>query len=190
MTDPDHCGPHLLRWLLRLLFVVIGVSVVAGIAAAAIGGSFANLGSGFGGLYGVPALLLTLLALGMGIPAGIVVARRLRSSQRWLLATGIVIGGVFVVVIGYAQVAHTLDPCANGWWGPGSMIGSQPLCERFGSELTGTHASTWLRMPSQHSSSSPATRGRSTNGWPLHAILPLNDLTRTRSRSGDAYRYR
>ena len=43
-------------------------------------------------------------------------------------------GGVFVVVIGYAQVAHTIDPCANGWWGPGSMIGSQPLCERFGSE--------------------------------------------------------
>ena len=135
MTDPDRVDPHLLRWLVRLLFVVIGVSVVAGIAAAAIGGSFANLGSGFGGLYGVPALLLTLLALGVGIPAGVVVARRLRSSPRWLLATGIVIGGIFVVVIGYAQVAHTIDPCANGWWGPGSMIGSQPLCERFGREL-------------------------------------------------------
>ena len=135
MTDPDRVDPHLLRWLVRLLFVVIGVSVVAGIAAAAFGGGFANLGSGFGGLYGVPALLLTLLALGVGIPAGIAVARRLWSSRGWLLATVIVIGGVFVVVIGYAQVAHTIDPCANGWWGPGSMIGSQPLCERFGSEL-------------------------------------------------------
>ena len=44
-------------------------------------------------------------------------------------------GGVFVVAIGYERVAHTIDPCANGWWGPDSTIGSQPLCERFGSEL-------------------------------------------------------
>ena len=135
MTNRDHGGPHLLRWLVRLLFVVIGVSVVAGIAAAAFGGAFANLGSGFGGLYGVPALLLTLLALGVGMPAGVVVARRLWSSRGSLLATGIVISGVFVVAIGYAQVAHTIDPCVNGWWGLESMIGSQPLCERFGSEL-------------------------------------------------------
>jgi hypothetical protein len=123
------------RWLVLSLFVVIGVSVVAGIAAAAFGGALTGLGSGFGGLYGVPALALTLLAVGVGIPAGVVVARRLRSNRRWLLAAAIVIGGVFAVAIGYERVAHTVDPCANGWWGPDSMIGSQPLCERFGSEL-------------------------------------------------------
>jgi len=125
----------MVRWLVRALFVVIGVSVVAGIMAAVFGGALTDLGSGFGGLYGLPALVLTLLALGVGIPAGVVVARRLGSNRGWLLATAIVIGGVFVVAIGYERVAHAIDPCANGWWGPDSMIGSQPLCERFGSEL-------------------------------------------------------
>ena len=32
-------------------------------------------------------------------------------------------------------MAHMVDPCANGWWDANSRIGSQPLCEQFGSEL-------------------------------------------------------
>lgn len=171
MADADHVGPHLLRWLVRLLFVVIGVSVVSGIAAAAFGGSFANLGSGFGGLYGVPALLLTLLALGAGIPAGVVVARRIRSSRGWLLAAGIVIGGVFVVVIGYAQVAHTIDPCANGWWGARSMIGSQPLCERFGRELN------WNTRFHLVAHALPALILLAGYAWAIHKwVAPPHDL--------------
>ena len=176
MADADHGSPNLLRWLVHLLFVVIGVSVVAGIAAAAFGGSFANLGSGFGGLYGVPALLLTLLALGVGIPAGAVVARRLRSSRGWLLATGIVIGGVFVVVIGYAQVAHTIDPCANGWWGARSMIGSQPLCERFGRELN------WNTRFHLVAHALPALVLLAGYAWAIHKwVAPPRDLAIERS---------
>ncbi len=120
---------------MRALFAIIGVSAVAGMAAAAIGGVFTNLGSGFGGLWGVPALMLTLLSLGIGIPAGVKVARGLNADRRPLLAAVVVVGGVFVVAFGYAQVAHSTDPCANGWLNLDSRIGSQPLCERFGSEV-------------------------------------------------------
>ncbi len=136
MAGTVQSNSRLVRWLVRALFVITGVSAVAGIAAAAIGGPFADLGSGFGGLWGVPALLLVLLALGVGIPAGVKVARRLRSDRRWLLAALIVVGGVFVVAFGYVQVAHSTDPCANGWLDLRSRIGSQPLCERFGSEVS------------------------------------------------------
>ena len=126
---------RIVRWAIRITAGVIAVSFIAGVAAAALGGSFTQLGSGAGGLYAVPSLVLDLIAVFIGVPAGVIVARHLRPESRWLSAGVIVGGGLWVVAIGYFMIAHWLDPCANGWWGPESRVGSQPLCERFGNEL-------------------------------------------------------
>lgn len=122
-------------WMMRALTLIIAISVVAGIAAAAVGGSSSNLGRGYGGLYGLPAMLLTALALLVVIPAVVIVGRRLGPESGRLRIAVVVIAGVWVVAIGYSMVAHMVDPCVNGWWDARSRIGSQPLCERFGSEL-------------------------------------------------------
>ena len=127
--------PRIVRWMILSLTVVIVISVVAGVAATVVGGSLTRLGDGFGGLYGAPALLLTFIALMVGVPATIIVAKRLGPDERRLRAGVVVFVGVWVVGIGYAQVAHSIDPCANGWWDARSRVGSHPLCERFGSEL-------------------------------------------------------
>ncbi len=133
MGHDDHRS-GVIGWMLRTLTLLIGVAAVAGIAAATLGGSWSDLGSGYGGLYGLPAMLLTVLAL-MVIPASIVVARRLGPDSR-RLRFGLLVGvGLWVVAMGYWEVAHLVDPCANGWWDEQSPIGSQPLCERFGPEL-------------------------------------------------------
>lgn len=125
----------IVRWAIRTATIVVGMSLVGGLAAAVVGGPLTDLGSGAGGLFGVPSLLLTVAALAIGIPAGVVVARRLRSQGRWIGAAAVVGGGLWIVATGYFMIAHMVDPCVNGWWGPDSRIGSQPLCERFGNEL-------------------------------------------------------
>ena len=56
-----------LRWTVGSFTAVIGVSVVAGVAAALFGGSLTDLGSGAGGLYGIPALLTTATAFAAGL---------------------------------------------------------------------------------------------------------------------------
>lgn len=123
-----------LRWTIRLLTVVVAFSFVAGLIAAALGDPFTDFGSGAGGLFGFPALLTTFIALFLALPAAVIAARSARDSPRWRGA--LVIGcGAWLVAIGYFQVAHTIDPCANGWWGFSSRIGDQQLCEYFGSEL-------------------------------------------------------
>lgn len=128
-------GSRGVRWTITLFGVVIVVSLAAGLAAALFGGSLTDLGEGAGGLNGVPALLTTLIALLVAIPAAVLLAREARSSPGWL-RTGVVVAvGAWIVAIGYFQVAHSVDPCANGWWDASSRIGDQPLCERFGSEL-------------------------------------------------------
>lgn len=124
-----------LRWTIRAFVVVIGVSVVGGVAAAAIGGPLTGLGSGAGGLAGIPSLLTTLIALVLAVPAAIGIARRTRGSPGWVRATVVVGLGAWVVAIGYFVVAHAVDPCVNGWWDATSRIGGQPLCERYGAEL-------------------------------------------------------
>jgi len=124
--------PRIVWWMMLSLTVVIVISVVA---ATVVGGPLTRLGDGFGGLYGAPALLLTFIALMVGIPATIIVMKRLGPDDRRLRAGVVVLVGVWVVGVGYAQVAHSIDPCANGWWDARSRVGSQPLCERFGSEL-------------------------------------------------------
>lgn len=127
--------PRTLRLLMWLLGIVIVVSVVGGIAAALLGRGLTDLGDGAGGLFGVPSLLLTLVALVLGLPAAVIVARLVRPKDGWVGVAVLVGAGAWVVAIGYFVVAHALDPCVNGWWDGRSRIGSQPLCERFGSEL-------------------------------------------------------
>lgn len=126
---------RIVRWAIWIATSVVAVSFIGGVAAAVLGGPFAQLGSGAGGLYAVPSLVLDLVAVVIGVPAGIIVARQLRDESRWLAAAVIVGGGLWVVALGYFMVAHVIDPCVNGWWGPDSRVGSQPLCERFGNEL-------------------------------------------------------
>lgn len=139
-TPPTHRadGPRSsrsLRWTIRSLVVIITISVATGAAAAIVGGALTELGSGAGGLFGIPSMLTALIALVLAIPAAIGIARRTRSSPGWLRAAVVISGGAWIVAIGYFVVAHAADPCVNGWWDANSQIGSQPLCERFGTEL-------------------------------------------------------
>lgn len=140
-TQPDRAvagttrSSRSLRWTTRSLVIVVSVSVAAGAAAAIIGGPLTVLGSGAGGLLGIPAILTTLIALLLAIPAGIGIARRTRGSPGWFRAAIVIGGGAWVVAVGYFVVAHAIDPCVNGWWDGRSRIGGQPLCERFGAEL-------------------------------------------------------
>lgn len=127
--------PRSAQLLMVTVSVVIVISVLAGIVAAVLGGSLTNLGSGFGGLWGVPALVLTLTALVLGVAASVRIVRLLGpEAGRWRLAV-LVFVGVWVVALGYSVVAHLIDPCLNGWWDGDTRVGTQPLCERFGSEL-------------------------------------------------------
>jgi hypothetical protein len=127
--------PGVVRLMTVTLTVVIVVSVVAGIGAAVLGGTLTDLGSGYGGLWGLPALLLTFVALVLGVVAVIRISRALGPEVRRFRLAVLVFAGVWVVATGYSTVAHLIDPCVNGWWDASSRIGSQPLCERFGSEL-------------------------------------------------------
>lgn len=118
--------------------MLILISVVAGVVAAAGGGPLTRLGDGFGGLYGLPALLLASIALvggTAGTVATIVARRRLGRDGAWVGAAIAFVVGLWVIAIGYTMVAHAIDPCVNGWWDASSRIGSQPLCERFGREI-------------------------------------------------------
>lgn len=124
-----------LRWTTRSLKVVIVVSLIGGITAAVVGGSLSKLGSGAGGLFGIPSILTTLIALFLAIPAAVGMVRQTRRSSGWLRSATVTVAGAWIVAIGYFVVAHAIDPCLNGWWDLRSRIGDQPLCERFGSDL-------------------------------------------------------
>ncbi|HEX9683209.1 MAG TPA: hypothetical protein VGA13_09010 [Acidimicrobiales bacterium] len=123
-----------LTWTIRSLVLVVSFSFVAGVVAALVGGSLSDLGEGAGGLFGVPSLLTTLIAVFLALPAAVTVARHGRGSPR-LRRPIVIAGGAWVVAIGYFQVAHSVDPCLHGWWDLSNRVGDQPLCERFGSEL-------------------------------------------------------
>jgi hypothetical protein len=121
-------------WTVGSLTVVVAVALIGGITAALAGGSLTDLGSGAGGLFGFPAMVTIVIAL-FAIPVSVGLAQTARGSPDWLRSAIIVGAGAWIVAIGYFQVAHSIDPCVNGWWDARSRIGDQPLCERFGSEL-------------------------------------------------------
>ena len=132
----DRAGtPRTLLWMVRLLTIIIGASLAGGIAAAVSGGGLTDLGDGAGGGFGLPSLLLTVVALVLGLPAAVIAARLVRPADGWIGVAVPVCAGAWVVAIGYFVIAHAIDPCVNGWWDGRSRVGSQPLCERFGSEL-------------------------------------------------------
>ncbi len=114
------------RLVVAVITVVVAASFVLGVVAAAVGGPLEALGNGFGGLQGVPALLLLVAAL-----AGPVVAWRSAQPRPWP-AIGL---WPLVVLMTFAFVAHGIDPCVIGLLDGASRLGEQPLCERFGSDL-------------------------------------------------------
>jgi hypothetical protein len=127
--------PRIARLMTASIAGVVAVALAAGVGAAVVGGSLTDLGSGYGGLWGLPALLLTLVALILGVGVVIKVTRAMRPETGRLRIATLVVAGGWLVTIGYANVAHMVDPCVNGWWDANSRLGSQPLCERFGTEL-------------------------------------------------------
>ena len=127
-------APRSVVWIVRVMTIVVAVSVTGGLIAAIAGGSWSDLGSGYGGLYAFPAMITTLVALA-SIPIAIVAVRRVGPADHRLRAALVIAGGAWVVAFGYATIAHIVDPCLNGWWDAGSRIGSQPLCERFDATL-------------------------------------------------------
>ena len=129
-----HQAPRSVTSIVGVLTVVVLVSLVGGLVAAVAGGSLSDLGDGYGGLYGLPSSTTTLVALA-AIPVSVVAARRAAPDDHRLRAAIVVAGGAWVIAVGYAVVAHIVDPCVNGWWDARSRIGAQPLCERFGTEL-------------------------------------------------------
>ena len=131
----SHRGSRSLRWTTRSLTIVIVASLIGGVAAAALGGSFTDLGSGAGGLFGIPSALTTMIALFIALPAAVIAARQAGHAPGWLRHAAVIGAGAWIVAFGYFMVAHAVDPCVNGWWDARSRIGNQPLCERFGSEL-------------------------------------------------------
>jgi len=124
-----------LRFTTRSMTAVIVVSLIGGLAAAVLGGSLSELGSGAGGLFGIPSLLTTLIALFLAVPTAIGMALQARHSTGWLRWGAVTVVGAWLVAIGYFVVAHAVDPCFNGWWDNHSRIGDQPLCRRYGREL-------------------------------------------------------
>lgn len=116
------------------LVVVTGVATVLGIVAAAFGGWWTGLGNGYGGLEGLPAGLLALAVVGVTVRATVVGIRTDRTDVASLRHVGLLVAIVWVVGLGYSEIAHQLDPCARGWWEPSSTFGDQPRCERFDDE--------------------------------------------------------
>lgn len=127
--------PAVVGVMVIAVVLVLAIAVVGGGVAALFGGSLSELGEGYGGLWGAPALGLTLVALVLGTDAAIKISRDLRPGSGRLRIALLVVIGVWVVAVGYSEVAHQFDPCARRWWDARSQVGSQPLCERFGSEL-------------------------------------------------------
>ena len=84
-TQPNS-GLRLVRWTMWSFSVVVIVALIAGIAATLIGGSFTDLGSGAGGLFGIPSILTTLTALVLATPAAMLVARHTGETSGWLTA--------------------------------------------------------------------------------------------------------
>lgn len=121
-----------LRWLLVVGLLAANLLLLAmGLLAAGVGGGLTDWGSGAGGLGGWTDGLMTIFSVAVGFAAGVATFKEGRSIPVALtvMVTGLLIG------VGYLIVAHLVDPCVNGWWDANSQIGSQPLCERFGSEL-------------------------------------------------------
>jgi hypothetical protein len=130
---PGSTSAARLRWLLVVGLLVANVVLLAmGSLAAALGGGLSSWGNGAGGLNGWADLSQTIFSLVIGVAAGVATFREGRAIPVAVavFATGLLIG------VGYLIGGHLMDPCDRGWWDARSRIGDQPLCERFGLELS------------------------------------------------------
>ena len=132
----------LARLSLRLADVIAGVtliSAVLGIVAALLG--LDALGSGPGGLWGLPMMALTLCALAGLLLGGAGVMRSRASGEHWRAL--VILAGPVLLVIAFFEGVHAVDPCASGLWDLESSLGGAPLCEPWG---TGTAINVHARF--------------------------------------------
>ena len=111
------------------LTAVLALCLVLGLYAAAVGGGASRLGSGPGGLAGVPQLVLLAVAALLGGASALALRRR---PGRAVL----VLGGALVVAFGYFFFSHAVDPCSLGLVDANARLGGAPLCE------TGSHGTS------------------------------------------------
>lgn len=117
-----------------IILVTIAIGLALGLVAALAGGRLTHLGDGFGGLWGAPALTLTI-AMVLGLPS-LVLGFLAIARKRWRNAARLLAYfGPLLILFGFVAIPHGLDPCSLGVWGPFSRVGEAMLCERWGLEL-------------------------------------------------------
>ncbi|MGH2377143.1 MAG: hypothetical protein ACRDGT_01555 [Candidatus Limnocylindria bacterium] len=120
-----------IRFTLITATLIVAVSTLLGLAAAILGGALVRLGSGPGGLYGLPLIgLLVLVIIGVGGAVPV-----LASARRDVVRAAPSVAGPILVLVAFLQMAHAMDPCSGGMWDATSRIGDAALCERFSGEL-------------------------------------------------------
>jgi hypothetical protein len=115
----------MLTLVTRSLLVGNAICAALGLLAALVGGSLEGLGSGAGGLAGVPTFLLLVVAA-VCLVAGVALAVRGGRSalgQAALLALGPLL--VFAVTF---QGAHVIDPCNLGVLDLGDKYDGTRVC--------------------------------------------------------------
>ena len=128
MLSRSTAAPRL-RWLLVVGLLVANICFLAlGALAAIAGGSYADLGSGAGGLGGWANELMSYFAILVGLAAAVTTVREGRSV---LVGVAVFATGILVAT-GFLEVGHLLDPCARGWWGRTTTVGGAPLCSAQG----------------------------------------------------------
>ena len=111
-------------------FLVTSVCLVVGVAAAVTGGSLNAVGAGPGGLNGLPSLFQLVLAAAGTVAAAAELVGRRRSRR-----TAVLVVGPALVFVSFFQLAHALDPCANGRWGLRTEIAGERACQVWGGGL-------------------------------------------------------
>lgn len=125
---------RLARFAFQIMLITIVIGLALGLAAALTGGALTRLGSGPGGLWGVPDMILIVTML-LGVPS-LILGFVALSQRHWRdVARMLAYFGPLVISAGYIIIPHILDPCARGVWGVFSAFRDIPLCERFGLEL-------------------------------------------------------
>lgn len=117
-----------------VLWINTGVFLVLGILAAALGGWWSQFGSGLGGGWGLTALIFEFPVL-LSIPSFIIGIQGLftKDAQKMLLLIFFI--GPLFISFAFILIAHSIDPCTLSIWTLADRWGTQPLCERFGSDI-------------------------------------------------------
>jgi hypothetical protein len=111
-----------------MLGAVLAGCLVVGAFAALVGGAASRVGSGPGGLAGLPQLALLAIAGPLGLASAL--TSRGRPGRAVLL-----LAGPLVVAFGYFFVAHAVDPCSAGVWDDTTTVGGAFACEYAGGYL-------------------------------------------------------